>query len=110
MNNRKFKSQAYKQNFTLKHLLSCTNQLGNLYEKYIDRITKVMQRTYPKEEYPSFLAEIYLDYRDLGVYEKWDLFSETNGNLILNEEISLNLYDRTKGMAGLTLEIVRDDK
>ena len=44
MGNRKFKSEQYRRNFTLKHLLSCTNQLDNLYEKYINRITKVLQR------------------------------------------------------------------
>ena len=39
MVNRKMKSQEYLRNFTLKNLLSCTTQLGKLYEDFINRIT-----------------------------------------------------------------------
>ena len=61
-----------------------------------------------QKEYPNFLATIYSDYRSLGISSEWNLFHEENNSLALNEEIALVLYERTKGMAGLTVEIIRE--
>ncbi len=68
------------------------------------------RQLYPisQDDYPNFLASIYSDYRSLGVSSDWNLFHEKENLLELNEEIALILYERTKGMAGLTVEIIRD--
>ncbi len=58
--------------------------------------------------YPEFLAAIYTDYTNLGISDKWDLLESIEGKLIVNNEMALTLFKRTRGMAGLTVEIVRD--
>jgi len=60
------------------------------------------------KNYPKFLSEIYTDYIQLGISDKWDLLESIEGKLIVNNEMALTLFKRTRGMAGLTVEIVRD--
>lgn len=64
----------------------------------------------PFEEYSLFLGTIYADYVNLGVSSDWDLMVETSktGQFKVNPGIASLLFDRTKGKAGLTVEIIRD--
>ena len=54
------KSQEYLRNFTLKNLLDCTIELGNLYEKFINWITKKI-----KSGQVTTIEDLRLDFGDL---------------------------------------------
>jgi hypothetical protein len=64
----------------------------------------------PVTEYGNFLWTIYDDYIDMGVSNRWDfvISYEETGEPVINPEISMFLYKRSGGKAGLTVELIRD--
>jgi len=71
------------------------------------RVHTVPLKEIPREIYHEFLAKIYADYVYLGISKEWNLFLQKEDGSHFNEEIGYMLYDRTKGKAGLTVEIIR---
>jgi len=63
-----------------------------------------------RDEYGVFLWRIYEDFVSNGISEDWELviWSEEEKDYVINHEIAEFLYERSKGKAGLTVELIRD--
>jgi hypothetical protein len=96
------------------HIIICgTHDATPLFEAHdwIQGRTHSLQlKPLPKTEYGDFLWTIYDDFIDMGVSRRWDfvIHHEETGEPVINPEISMFLYKRSGGKAGLTVELIRD--
>lgn len=61
-------------------------------------------------EYGAFLFNIYNEFIQLGVSKAWTLVDDSTdpNEKVLNEDMALYLFKRTKGRVGLTVDLIRN--